>query len=219
MYRKLFRREFLFWWAVLGTAVALIGAISPLITLANWLKRILNAFVEVTSAFWNTLFAIINLDIPIDYIKYINLAAFIVLTSLTSAAYPKTYLVERKEVFYDLFKGRIVTEKIVTDRSTNFDYLICFSLNAFICVVVFRDLYAYLFHCLFAACNQTSTVFGWIGGMFLAVYVPLSGFLFAPNIKIYARRLISASAITLIFVAANYISIYAGRIIDTLGIN
>jgi len=219
MYGKLFRQEFLLWWAVLGTALAIIGAISPLITLANWLKHLLNVFVAVTSVFWNALFALIHVQIPFEYIKYMNLAAFIVLTSLTSAIFPKTYLVEREEMFYDLFKRRIVAEKVITDHSTDFDYLVCFALNAFICMVVFRDLYVYLFHCLFSSCKAFSLISGWFFALVVSVYVPLSGFLFAPNIKIYAQRLIRAGAITLVFVAANYISIYGKRIIDSLGMN
>jgi hypothetical protein len=218
MYKKFFQREFVIWWAVIGTAVTLIGAISPLLTLANWLRYFLDKFVALTSTFWNAVFALVQLHIPIEFVKYINLAVFIVLTSLTSAAYQKTYLVEKVEIFYDLFKSHIVAEKVVSDRSSDFDYLVCFALNAFICVVVFRDLYGYIFHCLFISCDPASTLLGWVAGLFLPIYVPLSGFLFAPNIQVYAQRLIRASAITLVFVVANYASIYAAKIIPLLGI-
>jgi hypothetical protein len=166
---------------------------------------------------WTILLSAFKIDVTIELVPFLNLAFFVLATSISSAMYKKTYIEEKTFYYYDLFKGQISKGVKITDNSTDIEYIFCFLFNVFICVVVFRQLLWEMTSCFFISCRPGSYILMFFVMAACFMYVPLVGFLFSPNIKIYFRRLMRATAIVIVFVLANYISLYAKEVAALLG--
>lgn len=217
MIGNLIRREFLLWFGVVGTALSLIGLISPLITLSNWLRTLVEAFHRWTHEIWSFVFSIFQIHIPMELVRFLNLAAFILVTSISSSFYKKTYIVDKVEYFYDLFKGHIVRHEEKIDQASDYEYGFCYLMNAIICIVVFRELFSEIVGCALYFCGTAMIVVLACCALVVLFYIPMVGFVFEPNIKVYASRLARSTAIVLIFIAANYISVFGSAIASVFG--
>jgi hypothetical protein len=165
----------------------------------------------------------IHFRFPPEVTKYLNLAAFIVIASVSSSTYEKTYLVKERVFYYDLLKQRIVKDEWTKNRSKWFDYALCYLFNVAMSALVFSDGFVYLFGCydhLYEdwQCRPhiISTVISML--MLSTLFVPAVGFIFAPNIEVYVKRLLRAAIIASLFFIANLVTLYGGELISFFGV-
>lgn len=123
---KRIRHEALMWFGVIGTVITLMNSIRPLITLAHWVRAILDSYTYLNDLLWLEIFRIFNFHIAPPFPSILSSNIFIIVIGFSCSKF------SLQEYFAGSKRSRAEQSVIGLDRRDLRRYLPIFALIALI---------------------------------------------------------------------------------------
>ncbi len=192
---SLYRYELMSWLGIVGIAATILAAIDPIIELANWARFILENWRYWSHLIWAFLLSWINIPLPPGLEVYLSITAFLCWTA-TSSRIRARWLARVKPVQAALVRQRVPIINMIGLIVMLYLILVVGQVNIF----------GFFPNRGYANQSLLETLFLWsLGFSTLFVVVVANRFLFI-------RNLLSAIALLTIFIALNYLSLYADQV-------